>query len=86
MRATGERAGFEIQIECLPGNPAQLIVQYAEHQAFDLIVIGSHGHSGLWGRLLGHTTDRISEHAHCSVLIVRGPGTGVKKESDKPAG
>ncbi|MFB3902016.1 MAG: universal stress protein [Acidobacteriota bacterium] len=77
--ATAEQAGVEVEMECLPGNPAQLIVQYAEQQGFDLIVIGSHGHSGLWGRLLGHTTDRISEHAHCSVLIVRGPGA--KKES-----
>jgi nucleotide-binding universal stress UspA family protein len=26
----------------------------------------------LWGRLLGDTADRISDHAHCSVLIVKG--------------
>ena len=30
-------------------------------------------HSELWGRLLGDTADRIRDHAHCSVLIVK-PG------------
>lgn len=28
-------------------------------------------HSEMWGRLLGDTADRISDHAHCSVLIVK---------------
>ncbi|RPJ87430.1 MAG: universal stress protein, partial [Acidobacteria bacterium] len=79
--AVAKRAGIEIETDCRPGNPAQLIVQHAEEQGFDLIVIGSHGHSGLWGRLLGHTTDRISEHAHCNVLIVRGPSAGVKEDA-----
>ena len=82
--ATASRAGLEIQMDCLAGNPAQVIVQYAEQQEFDLIVIGSRGHSGLWGRLLGHTTDRISEHAHCNVLIVRGPSVGGKEHPAAP--
>jgi nucleotide-binding universal stress UspA family protein len=34
-------------------------------------VVGHSDHSGLWGRLLGDTADRISDHAHCSVLIVK---------------
>src|SRR5262249_9647797 len=36
-----------------------------------LIVLGNRGHSRLWGELVGHTTDRVSEHAPCSVLANR---------------
>ena len=34
-------------------------------------MLGNRGHSRLWGELLGHTADRVNEHAPCSVLIVR---------------
>jgi nucleotide-binding universal stress UspA family protein len=62
-----------VNIDCVSrfGHPAQTIVKFAEEKGFDLIVLGHAGHSGLWGRFLGHTADRISEHASCSVLIVR---------------
>jgi hypothetical protein len=36
-----------------------------------LIVRGNRGHSELWGRVMGHTADRVSENAHCDMLIVR---------------
>jgi nucleotide-binding universal stress UspA family protein len=63
--------GFEIHLHSQAGHAAEKIVRYAIEAGFDLIVLGSNGHSGAWGRLLGHTTDRVSEHAPCSVLIVR---------------
>jgi nucleotide-binding universal stress UspA family protein len=53
------------------GHTAKTIVTYAEKEHFELIIAGSTGHSNLWGRLLGHTADMISENAHCDVLIVR---------------
>lgn len=64
--------GKPIHVECRPGQPGKNIVAYAEELGCDLIVLGHTGHSGLWGRLLGHTADRVSEHAHCDVLIIRG--------------
>ena len=57
----------------LKGHAAPEIVKYAEAGGFDLIVIGQVGHSGFVGRVLGPTADRISETAHCDVLIVRRP-------------
>jgi len=57
----------------LKGHAAPEIVKYAETNGFDLIVIGQVGHSGFLGRVLGPTADRISETAHCDVLIVRRP-------------
>lgn len=53
------------------GNSAKTIVDYAHTHNIDLIVLGHSGHSGIWGRFLGHTPDKVTENAHCSVLIVR---------------
>jgi nucleotide-binding universal stress UspA family protein len=57
--------------EHVEGHPAKALVKYAEEKKCDLIVLGHSGHSRLWGRLLGHTADRVSEYASCCVLIVR---------------
>jgi len=66
-----QKYGIEIDFYYVSGNPSKVIVSYAKGQDFDSIVLGNEGHSGLWGSSLGHTADRVSEHAHCSVLIVR---------------
>ncbi len=63
--------GIEIDFFAVAGNPAKVIVSNAKEQNFDLIVLSNQGHSSLWGTSLGHTADRVSEHAHCSVLLVR---------------
>jgi len=72
VKAHEDQLGRPIPLECRAGHPARTIITFAEERGCDLIVVGHTGHSGLWGRLLGHTADRISEHAHCDVLIVRG--------------
>jgi len=63
--------GIEVKGDSRSGHPAKTIVDYAKESHIDLIVMGHRGHSGLWGGFLGHTTDKVSENAHCSVLIVR---------------
>lgn len=63
--------GIRIACETGRGHPAKTIVKLADEGAYDLIVVGHSDHSELWGRLLGDTADRISDHAHCSVLIVK---------------
>jgi nucleotide-binding universal stress UspA family protein len=47
------------------------ICAFAEAQAADLIVIGSHGHTGLMHMLLGSTAEHVVRHAHCPVLVVK---------------
>ena len=75
----GETAfGIEIGCESRAGHAAKMIVNFAKDGGYDLIVIGHSDHSELWGRLLGDTADRISDHAHCSVLIVKQPGNETK--------
>lgn len=63
--------GVHINCETLPGNPAKCILKFADDGGYDLIVLGHSDHSELWGRLLGDTADRVSDHANCSVLIVK---------------
>ena len=63
--------GLAILCKTRSGHPAKAVVKFADEGGYDLIVIGHSDHSELWGRLLGDTADRISDHAHCSVLIVK---------------
>jgi universal stress protein A len=53
------------------GNPHHEILSEAEEQGVDLIVVATHGHSGVEHMLFGSTADRIVRHAHCPVLTVR---------------
>lgn len=69
--AISQEQKIDIHADSRRGHPAKTIVDYAREHDFDLIVLGHRGHSGLWGGFLGHTTDKVSENAHCSVLIVR---------------
>lgn len=63
--------GIRIPCETRRGHPAKTIVKCADEGRYDLVVVGHSDHSELWGRLLGDTADRISDHAQCSVLIVK---------------
>ena len=56
------------------GTPWQAICAVAETRHADLIVIGSHGYSGL-DHLLGTTAAKVVNHASCSVLVVRQPSS-----------
>jgi nucleotide-binding universal stress UspA family protein len=71
IQEAAQRHGIPIHRETRNGHPAKTILGYADEGKFDLIVVGHSDHSELWGRLLGDTADRISDHAHCSVLIVK---------------
>ena len=66
-----QQQGIEIACESRSGHAAKVIVNFAREGGYDLIVIGHSDHSELWGRLLGDTADRSSDHAHCSVLNVK---------------
>jgi nucleotide-binding universal stress UspA family protein len=53
------------------GDPADAILDIAEEQGSDLIVVGNKGMTGATRFLLGSVPNKISHHAPCSVLIVR---------------
>ena len=55
----------------LMGHPVPAIVDFIERDGFDLLVAGFMGHSALYNRVIGSTTDRLVELAPCTVLIVK---------------
>jgi nucleotide-binding universal stress UspA family protein len=65
-------AGVE-QVETFArqGDAADAILDVAEEQRSDLIVVGNRGMTGAKRFLLGSVPNRVSHHAPCSVLIVR---------------
>jgi nucleotide-binding universal stress UspA family protein len=71
-----------ITTEALFGSPESRIVETAEQDGTDLIIIGSHGYKAWERLLLGSTSDSVVRHAPCSVLVVRTDDA----ESTKDAG
>ena len=74
LRAAGERigeAGVNVETYARQGDPADAILDVAEEQNADLIVVGNKGMTGAKRFLLGSVPNKISHHAPCSVLIVR---------------
>jgi nucleotide-binding universal stress UspA family protein len=64
--------GVEVKATYLPqGDPADQILQTAEKEGFELIVMGSRGLSPFDRLLLGSVSRKVVDHAHCSVLIAR---------------
>ena len=53
------------------GTPSRTIVDLAREGGYDLVVIGTHGRTGLSHALIGSVAERVVRHAHCPVLSVR---------------
>ena len=64
---------FKTKPEVRLGTPFYEIIQFAKETDADLIVMGTHGHSGLAHVLLGSVTEKVVRKAPCPVLTVRDP-------------
>jgi nucleotide-binding universal stress UspA family protein len=53
------------------GDPLRHVVEYARNESMDLIVLGTHGRSGVAHLLLGSVAERVVRTAPCPVLTVR---------------
>ena len=69
MRLQGK--GFEVEARVLQGDPRAVIVDLALAERTDLIVVGSHGRTGISKLLLGSVASHIVTHAPCSVMVVK---------------
>jgi nucleotide-binding universal stress UspA family protein len=63
--------GPDVQITVLPGAPAVTLVEVSEDA--ELLVVGSHGRTGLGRLVLGSVAMACVQHAHCPVVVVRTP-------------
>lgn len=64
-------ANIKINSFVRTGKPYVEITKFAEEKNVDLIVISTHGYTGLKHTFLGSTTERVVRHASCPVLVVR---------------
>lgn len=60
-------------VNCTLGIPHATIVDVATAGQHDLIVVGSHGRTGLKRVLLGSVAERVVRHAPCTVVVARAP-------------
>jgi len=63
--------GISTEGRVLSGRPAEAIVEVANAKGVDLIIMGSHGRTGLDKVLLGSVSDRVIGYAECAVLVVK---------------
>lgn len=64
-------AGVAVEVYPRQGDPADAILDIAEEQDADLIIVGNKGMTGAKRFLLGSVPNKVSHHAPCSVLIIR---------------
>ena len=72
-RAAGELTsqGVDVETSAREGDAAKVILDVAQEQNADLIVVGARGLTGFERFLLGSVSSKLSHHAPCSVMIVR---------------
>jgi nucleotide-binding universal stress UspA family protein len=64
-------SGIKVHTHAKSGDPADAIIDVAESNGADLIVVGNKGMTGAKRFLLGSVPNKVSHHAPCSVLIIR---------------
>lgn len=67
----------------LTGNPVPIILEQAEAQDADYIVMGSHGHTAFYDLLVGSTTHGVLMRAKCPVVIVPATKGSLKPRNDR---
>ncbi len=74
-RAVQELAVPDVRVipEVAEGTPFEEIVRFARDKDIDLIVMGTHGHTGLAHLLMGSVAEKVVRRAPCPVLTVRHP-------------
>jgi nucleotide-binding universal stress UspA family protein len=67
---TGDKADVDVELFVAEGPAGSVLVEQAKDA--DMLVVGSRGHGGFVGLLLGSVSQQCAQHAPCPVLIVRG--------------
>jgi nucleotide-binding universal stress UspA family protein len=70
-KAAARAAGVAIETHLVPGHVVDGIIGLIKQLKADLLVVGFVGHSELYERIIGGTTDRLVRLAPCAVLVVK---------------
>jgi nucleotide-binding universal stress UspA family protein len=71
IRRDAEKEKIKVETLTPKGMPYKVIVDTAERKNADLIVVGSHGRTGLEKLLMGSVTERVIGHTGCAVMVVK---------------
>ena len=77
-------AGIDVTAQALMGAPADEIVRLAESGRYDVIVMGTHGRTGLRRLLMGSIAEAVVRRSPIPVLTVRGAGDGRRQSDAEP--
>lgn len=77
------KRGVRIRPVLEDGSPHRAIVDAAKRLRADLIVMGTHGRTGMARVLLGSVAETVVRHAHCPVLTIRLGTRGTRKGTSK---
>jgi nucleotide-binding universal stress UspA family protein len=78
------RPGVQLQYDVRDGVVTDLILGFAEAQAVNLIVMGTHGLRGIDHVALGSVTEKVLRKARCPVLAVRKPAHAIAAPEEEP--
>lgn len=73
MAASEELGGLSVQTAVVHGRASSAIIDYAGAHGIDLIIIATHGRTGLEHLIFGSTAERVVRESPCPVLTVRPP-------------
>lgn len=74
LRDTVEGQRVPVRTTVRIGPAAHTILEYAQAAGIDLIVMGTHGRTGVAHLFMGSVAERVLRHSHCPVLTVRDAG------------
>lgn len=72
IEKNAREADIPLEIKVVYGDPADELIDFAEKEQIDVIVIGSSGKGFLKRKLLGSVSNKVVKNSPCSVYIVRG--------------
>ncbi len=72
VKEAAQKEGVAVQAFVMTGKPADAIIETARDKNADLIVVGSHGRTGLEKLLMGSVAERVIVLSTCAVLVVKG--------------
>ena len=70
VEVTGTQAGLSVVTEIAEGNPHEEILEYVSERGIDVVVMGTHGRSGIDRMVMGSVAERVNRRSPVPVLTV----------------
>ena len=64
------KAGIKTRIEVLEGNPAEVLIEYIDRKAIDLVVISTHGRTGFSKWAFGSIAEKVLKGSQSPILLI----------------